>query len=138
MRTVAPWDTDLSTEVGHFFDRFIERGEGPFEPIGEWVPMLDVLDTNDSIVVQAEMPGMEAKDIAVTLRERLLTLKGERERTTERGDERYLCSERTYGTFFRTIRLPTAVEASKVTTTFKNGVLTVTLPKSPANGRRCP
>jgi HSP20 family protein len=134
MGTLAPWDIDLSTEAGRFFDRFIEHGEGPFEPIGEWRPMLDVLETNDAIVVQAEMPGMEAKDIAVTLRERRLTLKGERERTTERREERYLSRERTYGTFFRSLELPTAVQASKVTTTFKNGVLTVTLPKSPANG----
>jgi HSP20 family protein len=133
MRTLAPWDRDLSTEAGHFFDRFIEHGEGPFEPIGEWIPVLDVLETDDAIVVQAEMPGMEAKDIAVTLRGRLLTLKGERERTTECREERYLSRERTYGTFFRSIRLPTAVQASKVTTTFKNGVLIVTLPKSPAN-----
>ncbi|HEU5196788.1 MAG TPA: Hsp20/alpha crystallin family protein, partial [Methylomirabilota bacterium] len=83
-------------------------------------------------VVKAEMPGVDPKDIEVTFMGDLLTLKGERERATEEKEERYHRVERTYGAFLRSVRLPMAVDGSKVTATFKNGVLVVTLPKTPA------
>ena len=133
MRTLAPWGGNLRREMERFFDRFVEPFGEPFETMGgEWVPKVDVAETKDAMVVKAEMPGVDPKDIEVTFMGDLLTLKGEREKATEEKEERYHRMERTYGAFFRTVRLPMAVDGSKVTATFKNGVLVVTLPKTPA------
>jgi HSP20 family protein len=116
-----------------FFDRFAEPVGEPYETMaGDWVPRLDISETKDAMVVKAEMPGVEPKDIQVTFMGDLLTLKGEREKEAEEKEERYHRTERTYGTFLRTVRLPVAVDGSKVTATFKNGMLVVTLPKTAA------
>jgi HSP20 family protein len=133
MRTLVPWGGNLRREMERIFDRFVEPVGEPFETMaGDWVPKLDVAETNDAMVVKAEMPGVDPKDIEVTFMGDLLTLKGERERAMEEKEERYHRMERTYGTFLRSVRLPMAVDGSKVTATFKNGVLVVTLPKTPA------
>jgi len=84
------------------------------------------------MVVMAELPGVDAKDIGIELTGDLLTLRGEKEKRTEEKEERYHRTERTYGAFLRSVRLPMAVDGSKVTATFKNGVLVVTLPKTAA------
>ena len=84
----------------------------------------------------AEMPGVDPKEIEIALTGDLLTLKGEKEKETEETEEmeeRYHRVERTYGAFLRSVRLPMAVDGSKVTAGFKNGVLVVTLPKTPAS-----
>jgi HSP20 family protein len=85
-------------------------------------------------MVKAEVPGMDAKDIELSLHGEVLTLKGEKkqEKETEEKNEHYYRIERSYGAFARAIRLPASVDGSKVTATFKNGLLTVTLPKAPA------
>ena len=116
-----------------FFDRFAEPVWEPFEMVaGDWAPKLDVSETKDAMVVTAELPGVDPKEIEIALTGDLLTLKGEKEKVTEEKEEHYHRVERTYGAFLRTVRLPMAVDGSKVTATFKNGVLVVTLPKTPA------
>lgn len=133
MRTLAPWGGNLRREMERFFDRFVEPGGEPFETMaGDWVPKLDVAETKEAMVVKAEMPGVDPKDIEVTFMGDLLTLKGERAKEAEEKEERYHRMERTYGAFLRSVRLPMAVDGSNVTATFKNGVLVVTLPKTPA------
>jgi HSP20 family protein len=117
-----------------FFDRFAEPVWEPFATMtgGAWAPMLDVSETKDAMIVTAELPGVDAKEVGIELTGDLLTLKGEKEKRTEEKEERYHRVERTYGAFLRSVRLPMAVDGSKVTATFKNGVLVVTLPKTPA------
>lgn len=133
MRTLAPWGGNFRREMERFFDRFVEPVGEAFETLGcEWMPRLDVAETKDAMIVKAEMPGVEAKDIGVTLTGDLLTLKGDRQKATEEKEETYHRMERTHGTFLRSVRLPMAADAGKVTATFKNGVLVVTLPKTPA------
>ena len=134
MRTLAPWAGDLRREMERFLDRYAEPAWEPFATMtgGAWAPMLDVAETKDAMIVQAELPGIEAKDIGIELTGDLLTLKGEKEKMTEEKEERYHRAERTYGAFLRSVRLPMAVDGSKVTATFKDGVLVVTLPKTPA------
>jgi len=134
MRTLAPWGGDLKREVERFFERFADPVWEPFETVaGDWAPKLNVSETKEAMVVAAEMPGVDPKEIEIALTGDLLTLKGEKEKETEEKEERYHRVERTYGTFLRSVRLPMAVDASKVTATFKNGVLIVTLPKTPAS-----
>ena len=134
MRTLAPWGGELKREMERFFDRFAEPVLEPFATMtaGAWAPTLDVSETKDAMIVTAELPGVDAKEIGIELTGDLLTLKGEKEKRTEEKEERYHRVERTYGAFLRSVRLPMAVDGSKVTATFKNGVLVVTLPKTPA------
>jgi HSP20 family protein len=93
---------------------------------------MDISETKDSLVVALEVPGMDQKDIRISLQENLLTITGEKKQEKEEKDERYHRVERSYGAFTRGVRLPVAVDGSKVSATFKNGLLTVTLPKTPA------
>jgi HSP20 family protein len=135
MRTVAPWGGELRREMERFFDRLAEPVWEPFATMagGTWAPMLDVSETKDAMIVTAEMPGVDPKEIGIALTGDLLSLKGEKEKRTEEKEERYHRVERAYGAFLRSVRLPMAVDGSKVTATYKNGVLVVTLPKTPAS-----
>ena len=134
MRTLAPWGGNLRREMEHFFDRFGEPMGEPFPErmTGDWAPQLDVSETKDAMVVKAEMPGVDPKDIKIALTGDLLTFEGEKAKEVEEKEERYHRVERSYGAFLRGVRLPMAVDGSKVTATFKNGLLVVTLPKTPA------
>ena len=135
MRTMAPWGGSLRREMERVFDRFAEPMWEPFATMagGEWAPTLDLSETKEAMIVTAELPGVDPKEIGIALTGDLLTLKGEKEKRTEEKEERYHRVERTYGAFLRSVRLPMAVDGSKVTATFKNGVLVVTLPKTPAS-----
>lgn len=99
---------------------------------GEIVPRLDMSETEQEIKVTAELPGMDEKDVTVTLEGDLLTLRGNKKAETEEKGKNFHRLERTYGSFQRVITLPAEVDATKVTAGFKKGVLTVTLAKSPA------
>ena len=133
MRSLKPWTriSDLKQEVDRLFDRVFEPGWGEFTAGGDWIPSLDLSETKDALVVKMEVPGMDAKDIEISLQENLLTVKGEKKQEKEEKDEKYHRVERSYGAFMRTMRLPAAVEAGKVNATFKNGLLVVTLTKTP-------
>jgi HSP20 family protein len=134
MAALAPWSGlgSLRKEMDRLFDRFWE-GDFPVLPaFGEWSPALDVSETKDAVVVKAEVPGMDPKDIQLSLQENVLTIKGEKKQEKEEKGEHFYRAERSYGAFGRVIRLPVSVDGEKVTASFKNGLLTVTLPKAPA------
>jgi HSP20 family protein len=99
---------------------------------GEWMPAIDVSETDKEIVVKAEIPGMEAKDIDISLDGRVLTLKGEKKTEQEKKEENYHRVERRYGTFSRSFELPADVDANKVNATYKDGVLKLNLTKTKA------
>ena len=134
MRSLMPWTGmgNVKQEIERLFDRFVDAKWDDFPAIGEWAPSMDISETKDSLVAKIEVPGMDAKDIQIALQENLLTIKGEKKQEKEEKDEHYHRVERSYGAFTRSVRLPVAVDGSKVTATFKNGLLTVTLPKTPA------
>ena len=90
---------------------------------------LEVSETGAELKVVTELPGVEEKDVSVELVGDVLTIKGEKKTEEERKDENYHLTERRYGTFSRSLRLPYTVEADKVQAAFKNGVLTITMPK---------
>ena len=133
MRGLMPWMGMGKTELDRLFDRLTEMKWDDLPALGDWTPSMDISETKDSLVAKVEAPGMEEKDIQISLQENLLTIKGEKKQEREEKDERYHRVERSYGSFIRTIRLPVAVDASKVGASFKNGLLTVTLPKTPAS-----
>jgi HSP20 family protein len=131
MRMLTPWtSTGLRREMDRLFERFMEPAWDEYRAVGEWTPALDVTEGKDAITVKAEVPGVEPKDIGVSLEGDMLILKGEKTEQKEEKDERQHRLERSWGAFLRSIRLPAPVDAGKVTATFKNGVVTITLPKA--------
>ena len=117
-----------------FFDRFFEDFGLPslFSEKTTFTPTFDVSETEKELIVTAEVPGMDKKNININISDGLLTIKGEKKQEKEEKDENYHCVERRYGTFSRTMRLPSEVETDKVVATYKDGVLKITLPKSEA------
>ena len=101
-----------------------------------WSPRLDVSETEDGLEIVADLPGMEKKDIQVSLDEDLLTIKGEKKEEKESKDKRYHTIERRSGSFYRAVRLPIEVKKDKVEATFKDGVLTLRLPRSKEEKRK--
>jgi HSP20 family protein len=93
-------------------------------------PRFEVSETEEEIQVKAELPGMDEKDIEVTLDESSLTIRGEKKEEREEKKRSYVLSEVSYGQFHRTLPLPSGIERDKVKARFKKGVLTLTLPKS--------
>jgi HSP20 family protein len=120
----------MKKDMDRLFDRFWDEDSPRLPSMGDWAPAMDVSETKDAVVVKAEVPGIESKDIQLSLQDQLLTLKGEKKEEREDKDEHYYRMERSYGAFVRTVRLPATVDGSKVAATFKNGLLKVTLPKS--------
>ena len=134
MRALTPWTgiANLKQDMDRMLERVFEGKWEEFPALGDWAPSMDISETKDSLVAKVEAPGMDQKDIQISLQENLLTIKGEKKQEKEEKDERYHRVERSYGMFTRSMRLPVGVDASKVTATFKNGLLTVTMPKTPA------
>jgi HSP20 family protein len=98
--------------------------------IGEqWWPSVDVSETKDNLVVKAELPGLEAKDVDVSISWDVLTIKGEKKKEEEEKDGHHHYVERYYGSLQRSFQLPSSVQPDKVEATFDKGILRVTLPK---------
>lgn len=132
MRALVPSSgvTALRKEMDRIFDRIWEPELPSPAVFGEWTPAIDVLETKDELVLKVEVPGIEPKEISVTLAEQVLTIAGEKKFEKEEKDEKFFRMERSMGAFSRSVRLPVPVDSTKVTAAFKNGLLTVTLPKT--------
>jgi HSP20 family protein len=138
--------TNLRQELDRVFDDFSRRvtlfpfGRRVFdwEPfvrlgaVGRGVaPIVDVIEREGAFEVTAELPGLDQKDIEVTLSESVLTIQGEKREEREEKGESHCLSERRFGAFRRTFQLPRTVDADKVTASFENGALRIALPKKP-------
>ena len=110
------------------FDRFPLTDRHMRDMMG--APRLDVSEDGKAVLVTAELPGMNEKDVELLLTEKTLTIKGEKKMEKEDEGRDYYRSERTYGAFCRSLTLPAPIDRGKVEATFKNGVLKVTLPKT--------
>jgi HSP20 family protein len=97
---------------------------------GEWLPSMDVSETDSEINVRAELPGLEAEDIELDVSGDVLSIRGEKKGKAETKEENYHTRESYYGSFHRSIRLPCEVQSDNVEANFKNGVLGIRLPKS--------
>ena len=122
--------SNLRDELNSFFDMPFWSG---FDRTGQlftgWSPALDLYETGDHFVAVVELPGMRKEDIDISLHDRTLTISGERKREINNGETAQR-TERYVGTFRRSISLPTRVDASKVSATYQDGILKVTLPKA--------
>jgi len=121
----------MRTEVDRLWDVFFEgRPARTLEDLGEWMPSVDVSETKNEIVVKAELPGMDPKEIDISLSNGSLLIRGEKKQEKEEKDENYHLVERSYGSFTRSVHLPEGVNRDKISASYKNGVLKVVLPKS--------
>lgn len=96
----------------------------------EWIPVVDVMETDEEFQIRAELPGVEKKDVKLSVENGVLLIAGHREQEKEEKGKRYHKIERAYGSFARSFTMPDTVDDQKVAAEFKNGVLTVRLPKS--------
>lgn len=128
------WERDMDRMMEDFFGRRVRpwwpEGWSRTNELDVRAPAVDVFEEKDDIVVKAEIPGMDKDNIQVNLTDHTLTIKGEKKKEEEVKEENYYRSERSYGSFFRTLELPKDVHADKVKATFKNGVLEVRMPKT--------
>jgi HSP20 family protein len=95
----------------------------------EWIPPVDISDTADEVTVKVEIPGLESKDIQIYLIGDVLTIQGEKKAERTKKGETLFLTERSYGSFIRSLRLPAEVEADKIEAVYKHGVLTIICPK---------
>jgi HSP20 family protein len=132
---LEPWRS-FRREMDLLFDRF-SKGFGlpSFEPF--WTaetdlpaPAVDVAEDDKAYIVTAELPGIEEKDVDVTVSSGMLVIKGEKKQEKEEKDKNYYLSERSYGSFQRSFSVPDAVDRDKIAANFAKGILTVTLPKN--------
>ncbi|MEE9226090.1 MAG: Hsp20/alpha crystallin family protein [Bacteroidota bacterium] len=114
----------------NLFDNFFLRDayEDLFPSV--WMPAIDVAETDDEYVVKVELPGVNKDDVRITVQENILTVRGEKKRENERKESNFHRVERSYGSFQRSFTLPTTVKADKIDATYKEGLLTITLPKA--------
>ena len=94
------------------------------------VPALDMYQTDNSVVIKAALPGVKADEVDISITGEVLTIKGEHKEEKEAGDDAYICKERRYGAFNRSLILPAPVQSNKAEAVFENGILTLTLPKA--------
>lgn len=134
-REESPFFYSLQQEMNRLFDEF--RGTLGLAPPSKWLQqfgefraILDMKDTDEALLISADLPGVELKDIDISINEDTLCIKGEKRTEKEEKDKGYYRMERSYGSFHRLLPLPCSVDKDNVAATLKNGVLKITLPKT--------
>ena len=122
--------TDIQGQMNRLFDHLLGRPGQMASTERGWAPPVDMYETKDELVMSAELPGLTQKDIHLSITGDLLTIRGERQRSQEGAPDSYYRAERWWGRFERTLPLPIPVQAGKVKAAYRDGVLTVTLPKA--------
>ena len=121
----------LQQEMNRLFNETLQREEAQEQQV-QWAPRVDVAESQNEIVVQVEVPGMRREEIVLTIEDNVLTLSGEKKQEALEG-YRYHRAERTQGRFRRTFSLPASIDTAKVKAAYKDGLLTITLPKVEAH-----
>ncbi len=112
------------------FDRLFDDEFLPLRGDKSWAPAFDISENEKGYIVSAELPGIDEKDLEVTITGGMLNIKGEKKQEKEDKGETYHRIERTYGSFHRSFRIPDAVQADKVDATYKDGILKLIIPKA--------
>jgi HSP20 family protein len=131
---LSPWKPfgelkKLRSEMESLWDRFFGESTFPSMLSREWSPRIDVTETEDTLLLTAELPGLESKDVEVMLTDDVLSITGEKKKEKEEKDETHHFIERFEGSFKRSFRLPVEIQSEKVEAKFDKGVLKITLPK---------
>ena len=135
MNTITRWDpsrglTSLQDQVNRLFeDSFSTRDRSGHADLATWAPPVDIYETENELVLKADLPDLEEKDIDIRLENNLLTIRGERKFEKDINDDNYLRVERAYGPFTRSFSLPNTVSSESIRAEYRNGVLTLHLTK---------
>lgn len=124
----------LREEMDRTLDRFFTEPFGLIEPkalAADWVPAIDVSETDAELTVRAEVPGIAAKDLDISVSGSTLTIAGEKEESSEKCEKNVCHCERRFGSFRRAIDLPETLDADKISAESDNGVVTIHIPKKP-------
>jgi len=132
---LTPWSnfgrlSDLRDEIDRLFEAPLAERARSSNLLSGWTPALDVYEQKENFILKAELPGMRKEDITVSLHDGSVSISGERKSDTKHEDSEVYRAERFFGRFQRTVTLPAPVAADKVKAQYKDGVLTVTLPKT--------
>lgn len=136
--SIVRWDAfreleDMNERLNRIFGRsFLARETGKEAMVAfDWAPSCDIAENSEEFVVKAELPGVNKDDVKVGIDNGVVRIQGERKQEKEEQDKKFHRVERSYGSFLRTFSLPTNVDENKVVAEYKDGVLTVRLPKAP-------
>ena len=124
---------NLTNRMERLFDEMMGRGmwrNGEESSLrGAWVPAINILEREEAMVIQADLPGLNSEDVEVTVENATLTIRGERKLEEAHEGETYHKVERLYGAFERSFNLPNSIDTEKIEARFKNGEMVLTLPK---------
>ena len=134
MNTVTRWDqsrglTSLQEQVMRLFEDNSARDRSDHADLATWAPPVDIYETENELVIKADLPDLDGKDIDVRAQNNLLTIRGERKFEKDINEDNYLRVERAYGPFTRSFSLPNTVSSESVRAEYRNGVLTLHLAK---------
>ena len=137
MNTMIRWNpfgemARMRNEIDRLFEDAFNAPAGKWERNDVWGFPLDVTENDDTFTVKAAVPGMNPDDLDITISDNVLTIKGETRSEESREEEKVHLRERRFGSFMRSISLPTPVESDNVDATYENGVLTLSIPKAEA------
>jgi HSP20 family protein len=122
----------LQSEVNRLFTAFVESNNPVIAPTSGWDPSVDIVDDGERIRILFELPGVDAADVRVTVRGRVVTVRGnKRGKTRPRGGLRFFCMERYFGSFVKSVPLPRPVNTHKAKSKLSRGLLEVVLPRVP-------
>jgi HSP20 family protein len=128
--TLVKWDP--FRDLANLHQRMSTQVGGTHDSFGAWAPPVDIYEKGDDLVIRAELPGVDKKEIDINVEDNRLIIQGERTRDTEFDEKSAYRLERTFGSFVRSFMLPKTVDAGKISATYVNGVLEITLPKAEA------
>lgn len=135
-RYMSSFFRDEMDRMGRLFDEFFGR-EGAAAPLSQmWGPAIDISETEDKVIVKAELPGIDPAALDISVSEDILTIKGEKKEEKEEKGEYYSCCERQYGEFSRSVGLPTGVNKDTINAAYHNGVLKIEMQKMPQAKRK--
>ena len=126
--TLVRWDP--MREMLNLHARFAGAPGNGDDTYGSWAPAVDIFERGDDLVIRAEIPGVDKDDIDINVENNTLSIRGERKREEEFDEDRTYKTERVFGSFVRTFRLPRTVDSSRIAAKYVNGVLELQLPKA--------
>ena len=133
MRTLTRWEpfrgaTSLQDQINRVFNDVLER-TGEESSLTAWAPAVDIYETEHELVLKADLPDIDPKDLDIRVENNILTIRGERKFEKQVNEDKYLRVERSYGSFARSFTLSNTVNAEAIKADYQNGVLTLTIPK---------
>ncbi|MGH2923737.1 MAG: Hsp20/alpha crystallin family protein [Solirubrobacterales bacterium] len=120
----------LQSDMNRLFDRFFDSGRGTNgAAVRRWIPAMDLVEGDEELVLRADLPGMKEGEVEIEIKDRVLTVSGERKAEHEQKGEGFHRLERSFGRFSRSLSLPDGVDADGVAASFEDGILEVKIPK---------